>query len=73
MKISEEEFLNQLENITETKLLSLDLKLNNNSLFDSLSLMTIAAWISDNFNINIKVADLEKMNDLNELYILIKD
>ena len=74
MNISEKTFLEQLTKITETtSQLNFETSLSSNEIFDSLSLMSIAAWISDNFNKNIKVSDLEKLSDLRQLYILISE
>jgi acyl carrier protein len=66
MKLLELDFLNQVKQITETQLnITIDADLNNQEHFDSLALMSIAAWVSDNYNLNINVLDLQKIGTLN--------
>lgn len=72
MKLTESEFLKQLKKITEVETeLTLATNLNNLEIFDSLALMSIAAWFTDNYRININVTDLEKLGSLSNLYKLI--
>jgi acyl carrier protein len=67
--MQELDFLNQIKQITEVQVnLTFDNELNNQELFDSLALMSIAAWVFDNFDININVSELEKIGTLDKLY-----
>jgi acyl carrier protein len=72
MKLSELDFLSQIKKITEIESdLTLDTNLTNIDEFDSLALMSISAWFTDTFNINVNVSDLQKLQNLNSLYKLI--
>ena len=72
MKLSELDFLSQIKKITEIESdLTLDTNLTNIDEFDSLALMSISAWFTDTFNINVNVSDLLKLQNLNNLYKLI--
>ena len=72
MKLSELDFLSQIKKITEIESdLTLDTNLTNIDEFDSLALMSISAWFTDTFNINVNVSDLQKLQNLNNLYKLI--
>jgi acyl carrier protein len=72
MKLSELDFLSQIKKITEIESdLTLDTNLTNINEFDSLALMSISAWFTDTFNINVNVSDLQKLQNLNSLYKLI--
>ncbi len=67
--MQESDFLNKIKQISEVQVnLEFDNELNNQELFDSLALMSIAAWVSDTFNININVSELEKIGTLDKLY-----
>jgi acyl carrier protein len=67
--MQELDFLNQIKQISEVQVnLTFDNELNNQELFDSLALMSIAAWVSDTFDININVSELEKIGTLDKLY-----
>jgi acyl carrier protein len=72
MKLSELDFLSQIKKITEIEShLTLDTNLTNLDEFDSLALMSISAWFTDTFNINVNVSDLQKIQTLENLYKLI--
>ena len=71
MKLSELDFLSQIKKITEIESnLTLDTNLNDLE-FDSLAFMSISAWFTDTFNINVNVSDLQKIQTLDNLYKLI--
>jgi acyl carrier protein len=73
MKFTEIDFLNHLTKITEVNInLTLDTKLNNTEIFDSLALMSIAAWCSDTLKKNISVTDLEKIDTIDDLLKLMQ-
>ena len=72
MKLSELDFLSQIKKITEIESnLTLDTNLNDLEEFDSLAFMSISAWFTDTFNINVNVSDLQKIQTLDNLYKLI--
>ena len=73
MQLSEEDFMSQIKKITEVdESLTLEMSLNNLELFDSLALMSIAAWYSDTYKKYMSVSELEKLDTLFNLYKLVK-
>lgn len=70
--MSENEFLNKIKNITGSTLeYNVEMKLNNYEEFDSLDLMSISAWLSDSYSLEISVLELQNMENLKELFDVI--
>ena len=67
--ISENEFLNCIRKITGSNLdYNIEMKLNNYEEFDSLDLMSISAWVSDTYDLELPVSELQNMENLKELF-----
>lgn len=62
-------FLLKIKEITEVSAdLCIQTSLEDNDIFDSLSLMVISSWIKEEFNLDIKVNTLLETKDLGTLY-----
>lgn len=51
--------------------INLNCRFSDFDAYDSLTLMSISAWLSDEYKIEISVDELEKLEKLNDLYIKI--
>jgi acyl carrier protein len=72
MAIEKKYFLEKLKDIIEVEVeLKLDMKFSELENIDSLTHMTISAWISDKYEKKISVYEIEKIETIEELYNLI--
>jgi len=67
------EFVNQLAEYCEfeTPELTLDTPLKSIAGFDSLAIMSIIAFIDENFNMKLTALQLQKITDFNSIILLI--
>ena len=69
MTIDKKYFLAKLKEIIDVDFeVELNMKFSEIENVDSLTYMTISAWISDKFEIKITVLEIEKMTTLEDLY-----
>lgn len=69
MTIDKKYFLAKLKEIIDVDFeVELNMKFSEIENVDSLTYMTISAWISDKFEIKITVLEIEKMTTIEDLY-----
>lgn len=69
MTIEKKYFLAKLKEIIDVDFeVELNMKISEIENVDSLTYMTISAWISDKFEIKITVLEIEKMTTIEDLY-----
>lgn len=69
MKIEKEFFIEQLKKIIEVEQsLTIESKFSEIDNIDSLTYMTISAWMSDKYGIKISAIDIEKMTTIHDLF-----
>jgi|688.fasta_scaffold1547327_2 acyl carrier protein len=73
MKIEIEYLLDNLKKILEVEYaITLETKFSEIENIDSLTYMSISAWLSDKTDTKISVFEIEKMITIQDLYILLK-
>jgi acyl carrier protein len=73
MKIEKDLFFLQLQKLIEIDtILFSDSKLSELDNIDSLTYMSISAWLSDKFDVKISPQDIEKMSTIQELFNTLK-
>jgi acyl carrier protein len=73
MKIEKDLFLKQLQKIIEVEhSINFESKFSELDNIDSLTYMTISAWMSDRFDTKVSANEIEKMSTIQDLYILLK-
>lgn len=69
MKIEKEFFIEQLRKIIEVEqLLTFESKFSEIDNIDSLTYMTLSAWMSDKLGTKISANDIEKMTTIQDLF-----
>ena len=73
MKIEKDLFLQQLQKIIEVEhSINFESKFSELDNIDSLTYMTISAWMSDRLDTKVSANEIEKMTTIQDLYILLK-
>ena len=73
MKIEKDLFLQQLQKLIEVEhSINFESKFSELDNIDSLTYMTISAWMSDKLDTKISANEIEKMSTIQDLYILLK-
>ena len=68
-KFDEFSFIEKIKVYLETiEKVELNTKLNEIEDYDSLTIMAIAAWINDEYNIDCKTEQISQMNTVNEIF-----